>query len=126
MATLAFSAFAIANNTVCNPSPASWFTLPLVPLVFTIPILLLALGVAVLLLLTSTNRFNSTDGIKSYKKSYGYTVLFLYLAVLVMSALYKAIGCQFTYPETMIYSDVSNLISSGGIAMVEKRLKRQL
>lgn len=126
MATLVFTAFATANNALCNPDPISWAYLPVVPILFTIPALLVAIIVGLVIWSRSLDRFNSTDGKRSFGKSYLYALLSLYLVGLVLLAIYKFLGCRFTYQETKAYTQLSSLLGTGGIALLQKTDKGSL
>lgn len=114
MATILYSALSSINNNLCADGAKGYVSLTYTPLFFMLnPIfLILVLVTSVFIRYTGSDNWqNSSNGVRSFKRTLGFTVLEFYLAILVILLLYKIFFCNRTKGYTKLYSQIGG---SGG------------
>jgi len=113
MASIVFQSFAGYNNSLCDPGFKGWATLATFPLVFgglNIIIWICILITAIVIRYQTPNWQNTDEqGNTTFARSFGFAVLWWYLALLGVGLIYKLFFCAGTVGVSQAYSQLGNL-----------------
>lgn len=127
MASIVFKSFASYNNSLCADGLQGWLTLTTFPLVFgalNIIIWICILITAIVIRYQSPNWQNTDEkGQTTFARSFGFAVLWWYLALLGVGLVYKILFCARTKGASQAYTELNGL--KGKNASIAKDLQQK-
>lgn len=110
MASIVFQSFANYNNSLCDTGLKGWVTLTTFPLVFgglNIIIWICILITAIVIRYQTPNWQNTDDqGNTTFIRSFGFAILWWYVALLGIGLIYKLFFCAGTVGVSKAYAEL--------------------